>query len=76
MTAQPTDADRAKAAEIAGAWWSWHVPGEVDGLRAAIAQALADERAHALAPVRSLLWPGRETHIRENELRRALRGEP
>lgn len=51
----PTDADRQAAREIAGAWWSWNVPNEVDGLRERIAQALADERQRALRPIWRLI---------------------
>jgi hypothetical protein len=47
---EPTDVDRAKATDLAGAWWSWHAPNEVDGLRERIAQALAEERERARAP--------------------------
>jgi len=54
MTAQPTDRDRATAADIVADWSLHFGPDDLDPLRAMIETYLAAEREAALRPVREL----------------------
>jgi hypothetical protein len=55
MTAEPTDADRQRAGALAADLLGAHERPAMDAALAALAQALADERHHALAPVQALI---------------------